>query len=67
MAEVAPHTGHVSNFRGLKLGPLEPVQFLLGQWRSRKTGTRIQTGCPAEILLERLRTSTFKHRMRPGR
>src|ERR1022692_4076625 len=41
---VAPHTGHVSNFRGLKRSPLEPVQLLSGQWRTRKTGVRIQTG-----------------------
>jgi len=57
---LAPQSGHVSNFCSLKRGPLEPVQFLSGQWRTRKTGTLIQTGCPAEILLERLRTSMFE-------
>src|ERR1039457_230159 len=46
---VAPHTGHVSNFRGLKRSPLEPVQLLSGQWRTRKTGVRVSNplGSPA--------------------
>lgn len=51
---MAPHTGHVSNFCGLKRGPLEPAQLLSDQWRTRKTGMPIQTGCPAGILLEPL-------------
>src|ERR1022692_2412341 len=49
---VAPHTGHVSNFRGLKRSPLEPVQLLSGQWRTRKTGVRIQTGHPVWTRFE---------------
>jgi hypothetical protein len=37
----------------MKRCPLEPLQLHLGQWRPRKTGTPIQTGCPAETALER--------------
>jgi hypothetical protein len=61
---LAPQPGHVSNFCGLKRGPLEPFQLLLDQWHPHQTGTRIQTGRPGEILLERLRTIIFEQGIR---
>ena len=61
---LAPHTGHVSNFRGLKRGPLEPVQLLSDQWLPRKTGAPIQTGCPGWTHLE-LRHSCAEPGVRP--
>jgi hypothetical protein len=39
--------------RYCRLPPLEPFQFLAGQWFQRKTGTPIQTRRPAEAALER--------------
>ena len=54
---LAPQSGHVSNFCGLTRGPIEPVQFLSVQSRTGKTGTPIQAGYPAEILLEPERIS----------
>ena len=47
-----PHLGHVSNFCGLKHGPLELIQLLSDQGRARRTGAPIQTGYPSELLLE---------------
>jgi len=38
---LAPHLGHVSNFCGIKRGPLEPLQLLLGQWHPRSIGRPI--------------------------
>lgn len=61
---VAPQPERIWNFCGLKRGPLEPLQLLLDQWRTRKTGTPIQTGRPAGILLERVRTGIFEQRIR---
>ena len=53
-AVLAPQSGHVSSFRSMKRGPLEPIQLLSGQRHMRKTGARIQTGCPHWIHLEHL-------------
>ena len=49
---LAPQSGYVSNFCGLKRGPLEPLQLLTDQRRAGKTDAPILTGCPAEMLLE---------------
>ena len=49
---VAPQSGHVSNFCGLKRGPLEPLQLPSGQWLARKAGTTVQTASPARARLE---------------
>jgi hypothetical protein len=50
---LASQSGHVSNSCGLKRRPLEPLQLLLDQGYPHKTGTPIQPGRPAEIVLER--------------
>jgi hypothetical protein len=39
-----PQAGHVSNFGGLKHGPLEPLQLLSGQRRPNYTGAPISLG-----------------------
>src|SRR5579863_1483148 len=57
---VVPHLGHVSNFCGLKLRPLEPVQLLSDQGRARGAGAPVQTGYPAELLLELVRPRIFE-------
>ena len=57
---LAPQSGHVSNFRGLKHGSLEPVQLLSDQGRARGAGAPVQTGYPAELLLELVRPSIFE-------
>src|ERR1035437_5252852 len=41
--KLAPHAGHVSNFCGLKHGPLEPVQLLSDQ------GVRAKLALPSRL------------------
>jgi hypothetical protein len=55
---LAPHTGHVSNFCGLRHGPLELLQLLSDQWHARKSGRPIQTGHPVEMVLEPRETAS---------
>ena len=50
--ELAPQSGHVSNSRGLRRGPLEPPELLSEQWHPHESGTSIQIGRPARILFE---------------
>jgi len=47
----------------MKCDPLEPVQLLSRQVGVRRIGTLIQTGYPAEILLESFRPSIFEQRI----
>jgi hypothetical protein len=42
--KLAPHTGHVSNFCGLKRSPFEPIQLPSGPWCTTETGALIQIG-----------------------
>jgi len=58
--ESASHRGHVSNLCGLEHAPLEPVQPLSDQGRAGRTGTCIQTGRPAGIILERPENGAFE-------
>lgn len=47
-----PSPGHVSNFRGLKRGPLEPTQRLSSQQYLTGIGWIIKAGCPELTNLE---------------
>ena len=49
---LAPHTGHVSNFRGLKHRTFEPVQLICSQERPDSTSATVQTGRPSWMHLE---------------
>jgi hypothetical protein len=50
--ERASQSGHVSNSCGVKCRPLEPLQMLFDQQRTRNTGRPVQTGYLPETLPE---------------
>ena len=49
---MAPQSGHVSNFGGIKRGPLEPAELPHLLANSQREGTGIHAGCPSRTSLE---------------
>ena len=63
---MAPQSGHVSNFCGLKRGPLEPIQLISGQSHPHKSGAPIQAGAQTERI-SNFRAFMPKVELAPGR